>query len=261
MPLDLAKIHKLSMATFVNGKWKKPAMSRKDINSVKKLALIAGVKWTDPPHMVTKPKPMEFVIQKGIAYDKRVEQRIQKSKELMQGQIKKWAEQNKQRRDKLKDSKKERYVDYNDFLFPHYSEPQISKWDTVAIEEYQNKKAKTEAREKYWAGLAKGAGPAKKLSGEERLAKKRAEREAKKKEKAAEREVKEAKKKQEQDARIAKQIKEGSAKPETASAKQSEQEATPRKEGAEASEPKQENKGPTKGEQKGESKRPGKDEE
>lgn len=42
---------------------------------MKKLALIAGAEWQDPPSLQKKEKPIEFVKQKGIAHDKRIEQR------------------------------------------------------------------------------------------------------------------------------------------------------------------------------------------
>ena len=75
MPLDFNKIHKLATPSFVNGKWFKPKMSKMELRKVKKLALIAGAEWQDPPSLQKRERPIVFVPQKGIAHDKRIEQR------------------------------------------------------------------------------------------------------------------------------------------------------------------------------------------
>jgi len=193
MPLDLAKIHRLAAPTLVDGKWRKPVMSRMEVSQVKKLALIAGVKWVDPPSMVVKPKPIEFARMKGVQHDRRMEQRILKTRELMVGQQKKWAEIHKVRRDKLKAKEKDKKLfDFNDYLKPVITpEAQISRWDTLELEKFHENKALIQRKENYWAGLLKGStGVAKKLSGEERLAKKRAERQQRKKDRADAKEAK-----------------------------------------------------------------------
>ncbi len=77
MPLDFNKITKLSAPTLLNGKWLKPQMSKKDIRIVKKLSLIAGAPWQDPPSVVLKPKPIAFVQRKGVKHDRMLEQRYQ----------------------------------------------------------------------------------------------------------------------------------------------------------------------------------------
>lgn len=75
MPLDFNKIHRLATPTFTNGKWYKPRMSKLELRTVKKLALIAGAPWVDPPSMEKKERPIEFVKRKGIAHDRKIEQR------------------------------------------------------------------------------------------------------------------------------------------------------------------------------------------
>ena len=74
MPLDLQKIHQLAKPMYVGGKWR-ATMSRREVGVVKKLALIAGAPWQDPPSMITRPRPITIINRIGSKDSRRAAQR------------------------------------------------------------------------------------------------------------------------------------------------------------------------------------------
>jgi len=186
MPLDFARIHRMAKPTLREGKWKRPQLSLRKLRVLKKLCLIAGGEWQDPPSMVKQAHPIREIPRPGNKHDRTKFLRIVQTKELLAGQQKMWAQQNKVRRDKLKEERDKEWDPMMEMFpdaFVKMQKPPPT--ESEALELYNLRIAAKERKEKRWAEMLKGGTEQKKkVTREERLAKKDEEkalkREAKK---------------------------------------------------------------------------------
>lgn len=70
MPIKFATIAKAAKPTFANGKWKRPELSLRKLNILKKHHKILGVPWQDPPSMEKTAKPLVQVHMAGRKHDR-----------------------------------------------------------------------------------------------------------------------------------------------------------------------------------------------
>jgi len=158
MPLNFARIHQLAKPTFANGKWVRPELSLRKLRVLKKLSAIAGAKWEDPPSLINKPNPIRAIPRPGNKHDRLKPLRIQKTKELLEGQQRLWAQQNKTRRDKLKaerDKEWDPLMEMRPELYVKMPKPPATDIEATRI--YHAKVAAKAAKEKRWAEMLKGA--------------------------------------------------------------------------------------------------------
>jgi len=133
--------------------------------------------------MMKKPKPIREIPRPGNKHDRTKFLRIAQTKELLAGQQKMWAQQNKVRRDKLKEDRDKEEWDPLMEMFPEafVKMPKPPPTEPEALELYNLRVAAKERKEKRWAEMLKGgAEQKKKVTREERLAKKDEEKALKK---------------------------------------------------------------------------------